>query len=146
MEEIYLNITPTGNHPVCHVSQYDVGRQIKVNLFDDTTAYFLQSGDTLTLSILKPNGENVSANLEVSTGLTYAYIVTAEQMCDIVGRNVCELKLKNGNKKIGTLNFFMQVEEAVADVEPTPPTPSNPITLTLFAFDLDTDLDTEVTL
>ena len=117
MEEIFLNITPTGNRPVCHVSQYDIGRQIKVNLFDDTTAYHLQAGDALVLSVKKPNGENISANLNVSTGLTYAYIVTAEEMCDIVGRNECELRLKNGSKNIGTLNFYMQVEEAIEEGE-----------------------------
>lgn len=120
MEEIYLNITPTGNHPVCHVSQYDVGRQIKVNLFDDTIAYVLQSGDSLTLSILKPDGAKISAELDVVVGTTYSYIETAEEMCDIIGKNVCELRLKNGNKNIGTLNFFIMVEEAIADAEPLP--------------------------
>lgn len=120
MEEIYLNITPTGNHPVCHVSQYDVGRQIKVNLFDDATAYALKSGDSLTLSILKPDGAKISASLNAVVGRTYSYIETEEEMCDIIGKNVCELRLKNGNKNIGTLNFFIMVEEAIADAEPLP--------------------------
>ena len=130
MEEIYLNLTPTGNHPVCHVSQYDVGRTIRVYLFDDVIAYALKEGDTLTLNIKKPNGENVSAMLAVVVGEVYSDIVTVEQMCDITGRNECELRLKNGTKNIGTLNFYIEVEEAVGEVEPlpppTPPTPSEP--------------------
>lgn len=120
MEEIFLNIIPTGSHPVCHVSQYDVGRQIKVNLFNGAAAYTLLAGDTLTLNILKPNGENVSVLLDSNTGLTYAYIVTEEIMCDVMGKNVCELRLKNGTKNIGTLNFYIDVEEAIAEVEPIP--------------------------
>lgn len=121
MEEIFLNLIPTGNHPICHASQYDVGRQIKVNLFDGAVAYALQEGDSLVLDIKKPNAEIVSAELAVTIGEVYAYIVTMEQMCDIVGRNECELRLKNGTKNIGTLNFYIEVEEAVGEVEPLPP-------------------------
>jgi hypothetical protein len=130
MEEIFLNLIPTGNHPICHASQFDVGRQIKVNLFDGAVAYALQEGDSLVLDIKKPNAEIVSAELAITVGEVYAYIVTVEQMCDIVGRNECELRLKNGTKNIGTLNFYIEVEEAVGEVEPlpppTPPSPSEP--------------------
>ena len=121
MEEIFLNLIPTGNHPTCHASQYDVGRQIKVNLFDGAIAYALQEGDSLVLDVKKPNAEIVSAELAVTIGEVYAYIVTVEQMCDIVGRNECELRLKNGTKNIGTLNFYIEVEEAIGEVEPLPP-------------------------
>jgi hypothetical protein len=130
MEEIFLNLIPTGNHQICHVSQYDVGRQIKVNLFEGSLAYELQEGDSLVLDIRKSDGVIISAELAVEIGSTFAYIVTVEQMCDITGRNECELRLKNGTKNIGTLNFYIEVEEAVGEVEPlpppTPPTPSEP--------------------
>ena len=127
MEEIFLNLIPTGVRPVCHASQYDVGRTIKVNLFEGSVAYALQEGDNLVLDIRKPNDEIVSAELSVTVGEVYAYIVTVEEMCDIVGRNTCELRLKNGTKDIGTLNFYIEVEEAVGEVEPLPPpTPPTP--------------------
>lgn len=129
MEEIFLNLIPTGNHQVCHVSQYDVGRQIKVNLFEGSLAYELQEGDSLVLDIRKPDGVIISAGLAVEVGSTFAYIITIEEMCDVMGENLCELRLKNGTKDIGSLNFTMQIEEAVGEVEPLPPpTPSQPQT------------------
>ena len=116
MEEIFLNLIPTGNHPICHASQYDVGRQIKVNLFDGSVAYALQEGDSLVLDIKKPNGGVVSEDLSVTVGLSYAYIVTREDMSDTAGKCVCDLRLKNSNKDIGSLNFYIEVEEAVEDI------------------------------
>lgn len=132
MEEIFLNLIPTGNHQICHVSQYDVGRQIKVNLFEGSLAYELQEGDSLVLDIRKPDDVIVSAELAVEVGSTFAYIITIEEMCDVMGENLCELRLKNDTKDIGSLNFTMQIEEAVGEVEPlpppTPPTPEKPST------------------
>lgn len=129
MEEIFLNLIPTGAHPICHASQHDVGRQIKVNLFDGNIAYALQEGDRLVLDIKKPDADIVSAELSVTVGETFAYIVTIEEMCDIVGKDTCELRLKNGTKDIGSLNFYIEIEEAVGEVEPLPPpTPSQPQT------------------
>lgn len=121
METICLNLTPTGAHPVCHVSKCDVGRYIQVLLFDDDLPYTIKDGDSLTLQVLKPNHENVAISLNVTVGETHSYIVTEEEICDIAGRNLCELVLKNGEKNIGSLNFYMQVEEIVGDIEPLPP-------------------------
>lgn len=121
MEEIYLNLIPAGTHPVCHAKQYDEGRTIKANIFEGAMAYTFQEGDSLVINVLKPNGDNVTTNVDVNVGEAYAYIVTTEEMCNIVGKNECELRLKNGAKNIGTLNFFMDVEEAIAEAEPVPP-------------------------
>lgn len=145
MEEIFLNLIPTGSHQVCHASQYDVGRQIKVNLFEGSLAYELQEGDSLVLDIRKPDDVIISAELAVEVGSTFAYIITIEEMCDVMGENLCELRLKNGTKNIGTLNFTMQIEEAVGEVEPlpppTPPTPEKPST----NFRIDAEYEMEIT-
>lgn len=145
METICLNLTPTGARPVCHVSQYDVGRVIRVMLLDDSIPYIIQNGDTLIINILKPNGENVSESIEIIEGNTYADMITVEGMCDVSGRNICELRLQNGDKDIGTLNFYIDVEEYIGNGgSPTPPIPGVPdyfLTITLGTKFVETDIN-----
>lgn len=121
METISLNLIPVGAMPVCHTSQSDVGREIQCDLYEGSLAYHLQEGDELTLNILKPDGNNVTAIIPSEAGNSFVVISTVDVMCDVVGRNLCELRIKNGDKNIGTLNFYMMVEETVGEVEPLPP-------------------------
>jgi hypothetical protein len=106
--------------PTVHTSQYDIGRQFQVYLRDGSKPYYLVSGDSLISKVRKPNGDVILENIIGNVGDDYVIITTSEGMCDIIGKNICELKLENGNKKIGTLNFFMNVEEAIADADPLP--------------------------
>ena len=55
MEIIKLNLIPNGVNPTCHAKQYDEGRVIRFELFDGLTPYTLQSGDTVTLNLRKPD-------------------------------------------------------------------------------------------
>lgn len=113
MEIIKLNLIPTGITPSCHCSQYDNGRTIRVDLFNGFTPYVLQDGDTVTLNVRKPDNTIVVTSLTATQGNTYVNIETTEQMCACVGYNLCDLTIENGSKKIGTLNFIMQVERDV---------------------------------
>lgn len=113
MEIIKLNLIPTGITPSCHCSQYDNGRTIRVDLFNGFTPYVLQSGDTVTLNVRKPDNTIVVTSLTATQGNTYVNIETTEQMCACVGFNLCDLTIENGSKKIGTLNFIMQIERDV---------------------------------
>lgn len=113
MEIIKLNLIPTGITPTCHCSQYDNGRTIRVDLFNGFTPYVLQSGDTVTLNVRKPDNTIVVTSLTATQGNTYVNIETTEQMCACVGFNLCDLTIENGSKKIGTLNFIMQIERDV---------------------------------
>ena len=113
MEIIKLNLIPTGITPSCHCSQYDNGRTIRVDLFNGFTPYVLQDGDTVTLNVRKPDNTIVVTSLTATQGNTYVNIETTEQMCACVGYNLCDLTIENGSKKIGTLNFIMQIERDV---------------------------------
>lgn len=113
IESINLNLIPSGVSPVCHVSQYDAGRQIKINLFEGINPYTIQSGDAFTLNVRKPDNTIVTTSVSGTQGNNYIIIATTEQIAAVVGENLCELKITNGSTVIGTLNFIMQVERDV---------------------------------
>lgn len=113
MEIIKLNLIPSGVNPTCHCSQYDNGRVIRIELFDGLTPYTLQSGDTVTLNVRKPDNTIVTTSLTATQGNKYVDLVTTEQICACVGYNLCDLTITNGSVVIGTLNFIMQVERDV---------------------------------
>ena len=109
MEIIKLNLIPQGVNPTCHASQYDKGRVIRAELFDGVNPYTLSSSDSVSLSVRKPDNTLVTTQLE-NTESNYVEIVTTEQMCAVVGKNICEIRIINGSKDIGSLNFNMSVE------------------------------------
>lgn len=120
MEIIKLNLIPSGVNPVCHCSQYDSGRVIRIELFDGLTPYTLASGDTVTLNVRKPDNTIVTASVTATQGNNYVDIITTEQICACVGTNLCDITLKNGSVVIGTLNFYMQIErDVLADGDPS---------------------------
>lgn len=120
MEIIKLNLIPSGVNPTCHCSQYDNGRVIRIDLFDGLTPYVLQSGDTVTLNVRKPDNTIVTTSLTATQGNKYVDLVTTEQICACVGYNLCDLTITNGSVVIGTLNFIMAIErDVIADGDPS---------------------------
>lgn len=109
MERIKLDIVPKGILPVCHVSQYDKGRTIRLDLMDGLQGYSLTT-ETVVLNVKKPDNNIVTASVSVTSGKTYVDIVTTQQMCAVAGDNLCELQITKGTQVIGSLNFIMRVE------------------------------------
>lgn len=109
MEQIRLDIIPKGLIPVCHSSQYDKGRVIRLNLVDGLQGYTL-TDETVTLNVRKPDNNIVTAGVNVVSGATYVDIVTTEQMTACEGENLCEIVITKGDVKIASLNFKMKVE------------------------------------
>ena len=110
MESININLIPGEAFPVCHASQFDKGRQIRLNLYDGYAIYTLSGTETLVLDVKKPDTCIVTVEV-TNTSQSHVIITTTEQMCACPGDNICELKITNGTTEIGTLNFIMQVEE-----------------------------------
>lgn len=113
MESIKVNLIPNGIPEACHASQYDEGRQIRLDLFDGLTPYIIQSGDTFTLNVRKPDNHVVVETVTGTEGNTYLVIETTEQMTAVMGKNLCEIRVENDGDNIGSLNFIMQVEKDV---------------------------------
>lgn len=110
MELIDLNLIPGLTNPVCHVSQFDVGRVIKFNLFEGSAVYTLSGTETLTLIVKKPDNTILTQSI-TNTSSNYITISTIEQMCPIYGYNICELKIEDSGTVIHSTNFLMFVEK-----------------------------------
>lgn len=111
MENINLDLIPGLNNPVCHVSQYDVGRIIRLNLFEERIVYQLSGNETIKLNIRKPDNTTIEERLE-NTASTYVTFSTVEQMCPLPGDNICELSIENNGTLIHSINFLMRVEKS----------------------------------
>lgn len=110
MESFNLNIIPGKTRPVCHASQFDTGRAIRVNLFEDANIYTLSGSEEVSLSVRKPDGNVVTVEIE-NAGDSFVEIVTTEQMTACAGSNLCELKIEDDGKVIGTMNFILETEQ-----------------------------------
>lgn len=109
MEQVNLNIVPNGIKPVCHASQYDRGRQIRLNLYDGTSTYSLSGTETIELNIKKADG-TVYTDEITNTSDNYLVVSTTQQMTAASGDNECNIKITDGSVVIGTLNFILNVE------------------------------------
>ena len=110
MEEITLNLIPSGVRPTCHVSQNDNERDIKINLVEGSLAYAIKSGDVVKLNIKKPNDVVISSRITATVGNTYVIANIKDEMCNVDGTNLCEIRIINGDTRISTSNFLMEVE------------------------------------
>lgn len=109
MEQLNLNLIPTGATPVCHTKQYDVGRVIRFNLFNGSEVYTLDGTETVSVNVHKPDGNLVTEALDASHG-TYVDVITTEQMDAVAGVNICDISIDKGGDHIATLNFNMNVQ------------------------------------
>ena len=104
MEQIKLDIVPAGISPVAHASQFDNGRQIRFNLFNQGTPYTLTGAETVTMVV---NGEEENIT---NTSDNYVIWDVAEEDCEKVGVIGCEIRIVLGSMLIGSKNFFLEVE------------------------------------
>ena len=109
MEQITLNMIPKGITPICHASQYDNGRVIRLNIMDGLQGYVL-SNESVQLNVRKPDMNIVTTDVDTTSGNTFVDIVTTEQMTACEGDNLCEIVLSTGDVVIASLNFIMRVE------------------------------------
>lgn len=112
MQQTNLQYAPDGVSPVIHVSQFDSGRQFRFKIYDGSTPFSMSSGTTARIDGIKPDGHGFSYTDKVSISGNTATITTTEQMTVIAGTVKCEIRFLKGYDNIGTVNFFMIVEES----------------------------------
>lgn len=110
-----LQYAPIGVNPVIHVSQYDVGRQFQLKIYDGNTSYSMPTGTTARIDGLKPDGTAFSYTDAVSVSDNVVTVTTKEQMTVLNGEVTCEIRFTDGVDDIGTLNFILQVEKSPID-------------------------------
>lgn len=111
MEQINLNIIPDGLTPVVHASQYDDGREFKVNLFEGKTPYSLSGTEIIEFDVKKPDGTITTTNIP-NEGGTSIIVSTNDQSCTAPGECKCKLKITSNGVTIGSRTILMIVEES----------------------------------
>ena len=107
-EYIELNICPTGDKPVFHAAQYDIGRPIIIKLKngeDDFTPTDLD----IELQVRKVDNNVVTAVPDSVDGNVVTFLTT-EQMTACSGTNLCEVQLSTGDNTMATLHFYLVVQ------------------------------------
>ena len=110
METINIDLIPGKVAPMCFASQYDVGREIKFYLFEGGKPFSLDGTETVSFEERKPDGHIVTTDLPITSG-TSIILTTTEQMTACKGSALCEFTIKKGDVVIGTMNFFLFVEQ-----------------------------------
>ena len=110
-EFIELNLIPTGDKPVFHAAQYDVGRPIIIKLKNGEDD-FTPTGLDLELQVRKVDNNIVTAVPDSVDGNVVTFFST-QQMTACSGTNLCEVQLSDGSTTIATLHFFLVVQRDV---------------------------------
>lgn len=110
MEQITIDFLPAGATAVCHASQFDAGRVIRMNLRNDGAVYTLSGSEIIKAKITRPDGTSIVENIE-NTASSYVDLVTSAGTCDVSGTNKGELVIEKDGATIGSKNFRMEVEE-----------------------------------
>lgn len=115
LQETDLNVVPGGIIPVMHVSQYDVGRELKFVLYDGYDTADITTGTTVTIEGTKPDGHGFQYSGVLDQNAHTATFVTTEQMTVLAGAIECKLTLYLNSQRIGTALFILDVEKAGLD-------------------------------
>ena len=110
-EYIELNLIPTGEKPVFHAAQYDVGRPIIIKLKNGEDD-FTPTGLDLELQVRKVDNNIVTA-VPVSVDGNVVTFLFTQQMTACSGTNLCEVELSDGSTTIATLHFYLVVQRDV---------------------------------
>ena len=110
-EFIELNLIPTGEKPVFHAAQYDVGRPIIIKLKNGEDD-FTPTGLDLELQVRKVDNNIVTAVPDSVDGNVVTFFST-QQMTACSGTNLCEVQLSDNDITIATLHFYLVVQRDV---------------------------------
>ena len=110
MENTLLNLIPSSYIPEVHLSQYDIGRELKFKLMDGNTEYSVPSGAVVTVKATKPSGLGFVVNAEADGNIVT--LSNTETMTNESGRFSAELSISSGATHLGTSNFIFNVERS----------------------------------
>ena len=104
-----VDIAPRQLGDPVYVSQGDIGRIIKVHMYDGDDPYIPPAGVTPYIQGLKPSG--LGFNVQGTITDNVCTFSTTDEMTDEVGDMVAEVRLIKTGMDIGTANFRYSVEE-----------------------------------
>lgn len=111
MQKVKLNIVPKGVKKTTYLSQNDNGRVVRYELFNELIPYILDGSETITLKVVRPDGEEILANIENTfEGEAYIDVSFNDDMSAITGVGAGEIKITDGETELGSHNFDINVE------------------------------------
>lgn len=111
VENITLNLIPTGDTPSIHAAQYDVERPFTVTLKEGADDFTPTDYD-IELQVRKVDNNIVTA-IPTSTSGNVVTFNTTQQMTACSGTNLAELQLSKDDQTIATLHFYLVVQRDV---------------------------------
>lgn len=112
-QAINLQITPSNVMPKIYASQFDIGREIEINLYDGASAYTPPVGTDIRFEGKKPDGNGFSYACTYTGNVVT--VVTTDQMTVLAGEIPCELRMSLNGDDIGTLNIIFVIEKSPID-------------------------------
>ena len=112
-QAINLQIAPSNVMPKIYASQFDIGREIKISLYDGASAYTPPVGTDIRFEGKKPDGNGFSYACTYSDNVVT--VVTTDQMTVLAGEIPCELRMSLNGDDIGTLNIIFVIEKSPID-------------------------------
>ena len=111
MQNVKVDITPGYEQSkIIYVSQYDVGREFKINLTDGTDGYTIPAQTVAKIAGIKPSGLGFQVQGTISGN--QVTFTTTSGMTDEAGRIPVEISLTKGTTILGSKNFYLDIEEA----------------------------------
>lgn len=110
MENTLLNLVPASYLPEVHLSQYDVGRELKFTLKDGSSDYSVPDGAVVTVKATKPSGLGFVVNAVAEENVVT--LSNTATMTNENGRFPAELSITQGSTVIGTSNFIFNIERS----------------------------------
>ena len=98
-QRVRLNLSPDGRYVAVTASQYDVGGQFEIALYDGADEYEIPSGAGVVLSGTNPNGNTFLYNYGspyVSVSGNIVTVTTTEVMTTAAGNVNCEIRIEQG--------------------------------------------------
>jgi len=109
MSTMTVDIAPRQLGDPVFVSQGDVGREIKIHLYEGDDPYIPPSGTVPYIQSLKPSGLGFNVSGTITDNIC-TFSTTAE-MTDEIGDMVAEVRLIKTGMDVGTANFRYLVEK-----------------------------------
>ena len=113
MQKITLDLVPGKKMPSLNASQFDDGRAYHIDLTENRVPYVLDGTETISVIIRKCDNTLVSMDIaNTFANKSYLEFEVVEQMTACSGFNYGEIILEKNGDRLGSLNFYLQVEAA----------------------------------
>lgn len=131
-QSLNTNLIPGQVKPRVNVSQYDKSsRTLSFSLYNGNQAFNIASGMTAMIEGSKPDGHGFQYNANVTVGSNVVTATLTQQMAIVAGEVNCEIVILQGQERLATGNFVIDVEPAALNDSAIPSDSELPMIIAL---------------